>query len=77
MGYIGVTTHLPTIDPNFQRDIQVSHSLPQKKTGCYTSPQVSSDVVNQGLGRLRSTSLHQASTSVHGQYLKHLPTALN
>ena len=23
MGYIGVTTHLLTIDPNFQRDIQV------------------------------------------------------
>ena len=23
MGYIGVITHLQTIDPNFQRDIQV------------------------------------------------------
>ena len=31
MGYIRVTTHLPTIDPNIQRDIQVSHFLPQKK----------------------------------------------
>ncbi len=24
MGYIGVTTHLPTFDPNFQQDIQVA-----------------------------------------------------
>ena len=26
MGYIGVKTHLLTIDPNFQRDIQVSRA---------------------------------------------------
>ena len=25
MGYIGVITHLLTIDPNFQRDLQVNH----------------------------------------------------
>ena len=28
MEYIGVITHLLTIDPNFQRDIQIAHMRP-------------------------------------------------
>ena len=35
MGYIGVITHLLTIDPNFQRDIQVEDEL--KDFHFYTS----------------------------------------
>ena len=38
MGYIGVITHLLTIDPNFQRDIQVEERQKNTKDRWITNP---------------------------------------